>query len=250
MNIASLATLLVALSANPAIEGEVYRARRLSATPPLTGDVRAQPACATLPAGGGNFVPMKMPDREYNRLPGIGWISVQPSKERPWLPEPFQTRFWIGYDESALYIAIEALDPSAASLEPKAADLGNVFGECSVEVFLHPGRKGPYYQFVVTAGGARWNGMNKGQESNALWEWQAAAHRADGYWSAELAIPWTTLKTKPTPGEAWGMNVGRNLRSPAMRETATWARLTDGFHRPDTFGILIFEGNAAPPRED
>src|SRR5262249_41122143 len=66
---------------------------------------------------------------------------------------------------------------------------------------------------------------NEGRETNANWDgvWYVQARIVDDGWTAEIAIPFKTLKFPRTPVQTWGINFQRNLRR--RNEGSFWAPL-------------------------
>jgi hypothetical protein len=58
------------------------------------------------------------------------------------------------------------------------------------------------------AAGGSLTGFNKNWDAS----WTVKAHSADFGWSAEFAIPFTTLRYGREAGREWGLNLQRNLR--------------------------------------
>jgi hypothetical protein len=86
------------------------------------------------------------------------------------------------------------------------------------------------YLFETNPNGARTDAMitDEGRGFNLQWDgvWDVAARRTPNGWSAELAIPFSTLRFDPA-AKAWGFNVLRYVRRRA--EQAFWAPiLLDG----------------------
>jgi hypothetical protein len=97
--------------------------------------------------------------------------------------------------------------------------------EDHVRIVLGPfldGRSG--YVFAVNPSGARYDSLiNPGGETdNPEWDgiWNAATHRNDTGWSAEIWIPLQTLSFKPGLHE-WHFNVQRRIQR--LLETMRWA---------------------------
>ncbi|MDD5484117.1 MAG: DUF4091 domain-containing protein [Kiritimatiellae bacterium] len=82
-----------------------------------------------------------------------------------------------------------------------------IWRDDSVELFLFPARQPDYRQFVVNAGGSRWNSGGK------LWDWSAKAVTNEHGWMCEMRIPFEGLQSVPPAGEKWRLNVARNMLS-------------------------------------
>jgi hypothetical protein len=81
---------------------------------------------------------------------------------------------------------------------------------------------------------------NEGRETNANWDgvWYVEARIQDDGWTAEIAIPFKTLKFPRTPVQTWGINFQRNLRR--RNEDSFWAPLPRiyGINRMSLAGTL------------
>ena len=100
------------------------------------------------------------------------------------------------------------------------ADLGS---DDHISLFLDPQRDHRSgYLFRVNANGAMVDGeFGGGHDVNDDWNgvWDARARVGADGWTAELFIPWQTLRYR-RDGAPWGINVGRYLR--AGNEEAMW----------------------------
>ncbi|MFH2068705.1 MAG: beta-galactosidase, partial [Candidatus Omnitrophota bacterium] len=68
--------------------------------------------------------------------------------------------------------------------------------------------------------------------------------RAELYWTIELAIPFSDLKSSyPEDNRRWGFNVGRERYAVSPTELSTWASL-GGFTQRERFGKLVFYSKA------
>lgn len=158
------------------------------------------------------------------------------------------------WDPENLYIGLrcfaEVLDPVQQRQSEFAATVtehdGKVFGDDCVELFLAAADDpAGYMQFVSNALGARYEG--KGMEAGWDEPWQAAGSTSDeGFWTLEVAIPWTTLGIEPAAGMTLLGNVYRHNK--AQGEYSMWSPVTFGFHAPDEFGHFVLLGEAPPAR--
>ncbi len=166
-----------------------------------------------------------------------------------------QTLFSVVYDEKRLYIGVECLEPhtEAMVVEHRERD-SEVWMDDAVEVFIDPKHShDDYYQFIVNAGGVRFDA----HRTDWGWDgkWEAAARIERGLWTAEFCLPFSTLGMgAPKAGEVIGFNLCRD-RQPAGRgkvfEWSSWSPVERGFHEPQNFGHLLFvpDGVEVPPLE-
>jgi len=142
-------------------------------------------------------------------------VGLRQSQPIAGAPASEETVVRLLHDGKFLYIGVEArdADPSAivARQMQRSADL---FNDDHVTIVLDPhgrGREG--YLFQVNPLGARRDALIfEGQVDDDDWDgrWQAAARIHDGGWTAEIALPFTTLSIDPNVAN-WGINVERRI---------------------------------------
>jgi hypothetical protein len=115
-------------------------------------------------------------------------------------------------------------EPSGIVSFTKERD-GDLEFEDHVVIVLDPfqdGRSG--YVFAVNPGGARFDALvsGGGEDTNKDWDgiWEAATHRDDSGWSAEIRVPIETLSFARRLRE-WSFNVQRRVQR--LQETSRWA---------------------------
>lgn len=89
------------------------------------------------------------------------------------------------------------------------------------------------FLFGVTAAGAQWDAQyaaNSGINSNWSNKWKAEVKIYDGYWTAEIAIPFKILRYDPTKTE-WGVNIVRGIQ--AINEFHNWTAVPESFWPPN-----------------
>lgn len=159
-------------------------------------------------------------------------------------PASEKTDVWIAYDASTLYFAFMCYDaePDAivATEMRRDADLTD---DDSIDIILdtfYDRQNG--FLFSTNPSGARFDaqvrnegsGINRGQRSstgrpntsenyNVDWDgvWTTAVRRLPNGWSAEFAIPFTTLRYKKGDNVTFGLNLQRQIRR--RNEQAFWA---------------------------
>ena len=151
-----------------------------------------------------------------------------------------QTSVSLAYDDEGFYIGFRCLEPEMSKL--KIVQKTDVWMNDSVEVFIDSDRdRQAYCHFIVDAGGERLQetGRNFGENLDRTWDapWDSAVAKSDGDWTAEIAIPWTTLNIKPRDSMAMRGNFGRNEFG--VPEMTAWCVTPNGFHQPMFFGNII-----------
>jgi len=157
-------------------------------------------------------------------------------------PAQYQTFGYVCYDESRLYIGIKCLVPEGVTLKgaERRHDSNAIFRDEIVEVMIDPGRsRRDYYQLVLSAHNATFDCSRAkgGKHEDDAWDgdWEGRAHVGDGYWSAELAVPYHNLGVTAATDSTWGLNLCRE--SPEARELSTLG--ADGmFNHAWTFAVV------------
>ena len=209
----------------------IARAFRTEAGPEVDGDVLGDPAY------------------EDARI-ATGFVQSRPFEGQP---ASERTEVRIVYTADTLYFGVVCYmeDPSAIITADSRRD-SDLRDTDSFQVILdtyHDGLNG--FIFGTNAAGVEYDGQvtNEGQGSgrfggggsgrpsnsrqqrgsgggfNLNWDgvWQVATRVTDVGWSAEIAIPFRTLRYPPGEVQTWGMNFQRNIRS--RNEQVYWSPL-------------------------
>ena len=161
----------------------------------------------------------------WRRSPPLtGFRQRQPDAGRP---ASDSTEVHIVFDDQTLYIGIVAYAPSGVTARVLQRDRllgsdgfgGIAFGgDDAVAILLdtfHDHRNA--FVFATNPNGAEFDALlsDEGRDFNVDWRgvWSVHAARFPGGWSAELAIPFRTLRYPPGKGpRTWGVNVARMIR--------------------------------------
>ena len=159
-------------------------------------------------------------------------------------PATERTEVRIMYDSRSLLIGVHAFDaqPSALVATEMRRDADRLLDEDNFQVILdtfHDSRNG--YMFVTTPLGAKLEQQisEEGEGNtragltnfnvNRNWDgvWDVAARiTADG-WTAEIAIPLTTVRFADAADQTWGVNFMRNIRR--KNEQVFWAPIPKAY---------------------
>ena len=181
--------------------------------------------------------------REVEELPRIDGVLSEPLwqsatvvtgfvQSEPQVGEPAteRTEVRIAYTRDILLIGARLFD-----IEPERL-VGTEYrrdalleSEDSFEIFLDTFRDGRNaFYFATNPVGTRLDGVmrNEGAVQNFEWDgvWQVASTKDEGGWTAEIAIPFNTLRFIPGSSEGWGLNFGRRVAR--KREESYWAFIT------------------------
>ena len=176
-----------------------------------------------------------------------GFVQYQPRRGES---SAVRTEVLVLYDEGHLYVGVRAWDPEplTARLTQRDADL---FEDDSVVVLLDSfnDRRTAYY-FMTNPLGTQADGRiaDDGRSSDGSWDaaWQSAARISDIGWTAEIAIPLSSIKFKAGEDQTWGINFGRSRRR--TLELSSWTGPLDAWPRVSQSGALA--GLNVPPPID
>ncbi|MHC4995742.1 MAG: carbohydrate binding family 9 domain-containing protein, partial [Planctomycetota bacterium] len=141
------------------------------------------------------------------------------------LPPSQRTEVRVVYDRRQLYIAVRCFDDEADLIVARQMLRdADQWSDDYVILMLDPfeDRRNGYF-FQITAAGGRMDGLTENnRKPSAEWDghWQGRTSIDEHGWSAEIAIPFTTVSFNPEH-ERWGFNVERSIRR--SDETIRWA---------------------------
>ncbi len=166
----------------------------------------------------------------WRQAPPIGaFTQTEPEVGVP-ASEPTEVR--IIYTATTLYFAFRCTDARADQLHPKQLRWdGDLSGDDRIEIILDTfGDRRSAYSFAFTPAGAQRDAQvrEEGANLNLDWDgvWLVATRIGPGEWTAEVAIPFSTLRFHFEGEQRWGFNIERVLRR--RNEYAYWAPLERG----------------------
>ncbi|OFW13006.1 MAG: hypothetical protein A3H29_13250 [Acidobacteria bacterium RIFCSPLOWO2_02_FULL_67_21] len=144
-------------------------------------------------------------------------------------PATFDTEVRVLYDDEALYFGIFARDDEPGRII--VSDIDKDFDTNRSDGFrialdtFHDQRNG--YQFATNPAGAKWDAQmaNEGRENNVNWDgiWDVTTTVGETGWTAEIRIPFRTLKFTNSDIQTWGVNFERKIRR--LNEDSYWSPL-------------------------
>lgn len=185
--------------------------------------------------------------------PLTGFLQREPDEGEP-ATERTEVRFL--FDESNLYVGILAFDARPDAIVARILErdglLGGIGGfgggllgipDDAVGLVLdtfHDHRNS--FLFVTNPLGSVNDALIESEgDANVDWDgvWEAAAVRTPEGWSAELAIPWTTLRFPPGEAQTWGVNLTRVIKRKSEEALWTsWGRDNGGLLKVSRAGHL------------
>ena len=169
----------------------------------------------------------RLEEPAWERAPvASGFIQNEPQEDRP---SSEHTEVRVLYDQENLYFGVHARDSEPRRLLVR--ELEKDFNRSSGDTFqivldtFRDERNG--YEFAVNPAGAKWDAQmtNEGREINEDWDgvWSARTRLTEDGWTAEIAIPFKTLKFRNREQQTWGINFYRSVRR--RNEDSFWTPL-------------------------
>jgi len=167
------------------------------------------------------------------------YIQFEPNRGEP---ASVRTEARILYDDTHIYFGFVCYDP-----DPDKIVLGTsqrdelLMGTDSVTVTLdtyHDRRSGYYFRTNIR--GVQHDGRvsDNGRVADINWDgiWKSSGARTEYGWSAEMAIPFTTLKFNRGKDQTWGLQTSRYY--PRNLEKSFWYGPLEDYRRMSEMGIL------------
>lgn len=165
------------------------------------------------------------------------WREAQPTSNfilrepEEGIPAPAQTVVRVLYDEENLYIGLEMLDDRPGNIEARLVPRdGNFHPHDYVGIVLdtyHDHQSA--YAFWINPYGIQADFTTQNDGANGWWGineawdgvWTSEARITDRGWTAEIAIPFKTLRFSQQDEQVWGINIMR--RRQTGREESLWS---------------------------
>jgi len=212
-----LLIVTAATSAQAPADRPVVRAAEMTSIPVLDGRVLEDSAWASL-------------------IPATGFWQVQPDDGQP---ATQKTEVYIGFSDDALYIGVIAYDDDPDAIlvtdSRRDSDLADTDSFQVVLDGLRDGQNG--FVFGTNPVGIQYDGQVTREGTggvlvsgsggfNLNWDasWDVVAEISEIGWSAEMRIPFRTLRYGRDEIQTWGINFQRNIRR--NNEISYWAPLS------------------------
>ncbi len=193
----------------------------------------------------------KLEEPVWQTLPPIsGFLQTQPIEGTP-VSERTEVRVF--YDDTALYFGFKCYDSDPGHIVARYGPHDGRTNSDSVDILLdtfHDRRTGYYYS--INSRGIQYDalvneGAGGGRDDNPFqslmdgsWDgiWYSAASVEDWGWSAEVVIPFKSIRLPHQPEQVWGMNLCRDIVR--KNETSCWVLVTryDQVMKPSKAGVL------------
>jgi hypothetical protein len=177
----------------------------------------------------------------------FGFIQMEPFKGQP---ATERTTVYINFDDTHLYVAYKCYMKNLDQIVSNVRTRDFLSKNDDVVMLLLDtfNDKRSAFAFLVNPLGTQFDFRiaDDGRNIDNNWdaEWQAAVSRTTWGWSAELSIPFSSIRYKNNLKE-WGINLGRIIRSNS--ETVYWSGIMNDDFRVSQGGLLL--GLEPPTRE-
>ena len=154
-----------------------------------------------------------------------GFLEVEPGDNvRP----RAETEAFLAYDDHNFYIGFICLDDNPGAIRANVTDRDAMFGDDFAGVMIDTFKDQQNgYEFFVNPrgiqGDLRRTRNNEDSSYDAVW-YSAGSVNETG-WTAEIAIPFRSIRFPDSPEQSWGVHVFRN-RPRASREQMSWAPIS------------------------
>lgn len=156
-----------------------------------------------------------------------------------------QTFARVVYEPDALYLAVEAMEPTPEKMLCNITQRdGKVWEDNVVELFInHPDMGASYFHFIVNSNGVLYDAKvtpgamthDVAFDGNAEWKTKISK----GCWCLEMRIPTSSLGMKCFPGHTWRMNIVR-VRNIKGEKAITSSIALGAAHGVETFLPVAF----------
>jgi hypothetical protein len=179
--------------------------------------------------------------------PTSDFIQTEPDEGRP---ASERTEVRVFYDNENLYFGFTCFDSEPEKIVGRLDMHDARTHSDSVDIFLDPfGDRRTGYWFSINARGVQFDAlMTEVNGMDSTWDgiWQSAAVHTPAGWTAEVAIPFKSIRF--IPGREWGINFGRDVVRKNERSHWQFVPRYDGFFRPSKAGFLNGVAGIEPGR--
>ncbi|WP_445750056.1 DUF5916 domain-containing protein [Polaribacter sp.] len=152
----------------------------------------------------------------------------------------YQTIVRVIYDDNAVYIAAQMLDPDPENIPKEFAVRDNFSQSDFFLVTINPNDDGqnPFEFIVQSTGNQADSKVSNGNEDfnwSAVWESNVSIDEKG--WNVEMKIPYRALRFANRPVQSWGFNFHRRLEK--LNEQHTWTHIDNTVGRWTQYDGLI-----------
>jgi hypothetical protein len=151
--------------------------------------------------------------------------EVQPGENTP---APVRTEVLVMYDQHHLYVGFRAHDPDPSAIRAHLTDRDQAWNDDWVGVVLDTfNDERRDYLFVVNPLGVQMDQIENWPNGDTPWDgiWKSAARITDWGWSAEIEVPFSTLRFQRSEGpQVWGFDAIRGYPRSVFAQMGAFPR--------------------------
>ncbi|MEQ1898682.1 MAG: DUF5916 domain-containing protein [Vicinamibacterales bacterium] len=195
----------------------------LAMTMPVTAqpapvDTAGKPVLRAVQVPGGIKLDGQLDEEVYQANLPTATAFIQ-SEPYPGQPGTEKTEAWVFFDDKNLYFCFRLWDshPERMIINEMRHDASqDIFQNENISIIIdtfHDQRSG-YYFMTNPLGARRDVQFQSEQQNNSEWNpvWNPKAQRFDGGWTAEVAIPFKSIRYPAGVEQTWGVNLRRVVR--------------------------------------
>ena len=153
------------------------------------------------------------------------FVVFKPANGKP-VSDKYQTTVKVVYDDDAIYISAQMIDPDPKNIPREFAVRDNFSNSDFFSVTINPNDDGQNpFQFIVQSTGNQVDAKVSNGDRDLNWSavWKSAAKITDKGWSVEMEIPYRALRFANRPVQSWGFNFHRRLEK--LNEQHSWTHI-------------------------
>ncbi|APZ46934.1 hypothetical protein BW723_11845 [Polaribacter reichenbachii] len=176
------------------------------------------------------------------------FVILRPDNGKP-VSKEYQTTVKVIYNDDAIYISAEMLDPDPKGIPQEFAVRDNFGLADFFLVTINPNDDGQNpFEFIVQSTGNQGDAKVSNGNEDLNWSavWDSAAKITDKGWNVEMEIPYRALRFANRPVQSWGFNFHRRLEK--LNQQHTWTHIDNTVGRWTQYDGLITDfRNIKPP---
>jgi hypothetical protein len=167
------------------------------------------------------------------------FVILRPANGKA-VPNEYQTSVKVLYNDKAIYISAEMLDPDPEGIPREFAVRDNFSIADFFLVTINPNDDGQNpFEFIVQSTGNQGDAKVSNGNEDFNWSavWESAAKITDKGWVVEMEIPYRALRFANRPVQSWGFNFHRRLEK--LNEQHTWTHIDNSVGRWTQYDGLV-----------
>ncbi|TXD48287.1 DUF5916 domain-containing protein [Polaribacter sp. IC073] len=161
----------------------------------------------------------------------------------------YQTSVKVIYDDDAVYISAEMLDPDPENIPQEFAVRDNFSQADFFLVTINPNDDGQNpFEFIVQVTGNQGDAKVSNDNEDFNWSavWESATQITSKGWNVEIKLPYRAIRFANRPVQSWGFNFHRRLEK--LNEQHTWNFIDNAVGNWTQYdGLIDGFNNITPP---